>query len=669
MIDFVTTFLTKPDKYLLKFRNIGKKTFEDYKSNKREFVLLLGKTFSAAHDEWISFFSNHIKVADNIKAVTDYYNAMSEETRDYLDDRYRNLLRNNIRLSRILNKYSVIDFITTFLTKPDEYLLKFRNVGRKTFEDYTTTKQSIVCLLGKVFYDFYSPTGGKPIIETTEESRQKDKDYKLIDIVKKTYGDVVDKFVNSFVLEHRYLPMFYLMRKCLLLTKGHKLNDILIDSLYDQDFSVAKCADKHNVSRVYVSYIRKKLRETLGKLIASSQPSDWYYLFGHLDEIGWLVSDSPLISTIQEVEHCTFSDESILHIMGLVFKDEYILYDKNELTLKGSFLIKKSLIYQLDFKRFIDDFTILYKSSTNEYTLNLNHWISSLKYFNYSMDSIDKIHSAAYYLVENVFDLHVDEHCNVRMPITARVDTVNAIYEILNEKGEPMTLDEIYLEFKKRYPSHKYTSASQLRSSLQRSEEVDAIGKRSTYALKKWTNISKGTIRSHIFDLLNKSDTPMHIKNITEYVMRFYPDTNEKNVMSTIVQSDKFIRFKGSLVGLATKDYPVWYSPIKGDTLRKKTFEERLVELEAFIKEKGRLPNYGAKGDETEASLGRWYRRAIRKEALHTPDQMEHLEEIVRLASDNNSVRAELLLKDFLPNFSFTGTKSLIDGDDADTVK
>ena len=255
------------------------------------------------------------------------------------------------------------------------------------------------------------------------------------------------------------------------------------------------------------------------------------------------------------------------------------------------------------------------------------------------------------------------------MPITAKVDTVNAVFEILNDNGKPMTLGELFIEFKKRFPSHKYTDANQLRSSLQRSDEIDAIGKRSTYALKKWTDISKGTIRSHIIEILNKSDTPLHIEKITEYVMMFYPDTNEKNVMSTIVQSDKFTRFKGSLVGLATKDYPVWYSPVKGDTLRNKTFEERLVELEAFIKEKGRLPSYNAKGDETEASLGRWYRRTIRNKSHPTPEQMEQLNEIVCSASNSNGTRAENLLRDFLPDFSFSDLKSSNNEKDADIVK
>lgn len=603
-------------------------------------------------DEWTSFFSDPKKVALNIKAITDYYIAMPEETRDYLDNSYRDLLRSHVRLFNILGRYCAIDFIKKFLTEPDEYLLKFRNIGKKTFEDYKDTKQRYVLLLGKVFYDFYIETGGKPIIETTEKSGKMDKDNKLLDSAKITFGNVVDDFVQSFVSEHRHLPMFYLMHKYLSLSKKKAHNKEIIDSLYDQDFSIAEHSDKYNISRSAVGFTRKSLRNLLGKIVASSNPDDWHYLLERLDKISWLESDSPLIREIQEVEHCTFGSESILHIISLGLKDDFILYNKHELTQRRPLIIKKSLTHYFDFIRFKDDFTVLYMSSINEYTLNLKHWIESLEYFRYNKNSIDKIFSVAFHIVESEFDLQMDEQGNLHMPITAKVDTVNAVFDILNDNGKPMTLEELFVEFKKRYPSHKYTDANQLRSSLQRSDEIDAIGKRSTYALKKWTDISKGTIRAHIIEILNKSDTPLHIEKITEYVRRFYPDTNGKNVMSTISQSDKFIRFKGSLVGLATKDYPVWYNPTNGDTLRK-TFEERLVELEAFIAKKGRLPNYYAREDETEASLGRWYRRATRKEAHLTNEQMENLNEIVSSASNNNDDRAENLLKEFLPDFSF----------------
>lgn len=671
LIDFVTTFLTKPDEYVLKFRNIGKKAFEDYKSTKREFVLLLAKTFPIVNaDEWISFFSDHKKVSDSIKAVSDYYASMPEATKDCLESSYRNLLRNRVRLFNILGKYSVLDFITTFLTEPDEYLLKFRNIGRKTFEEYKSTKRDLILLLSKTFYDFNGCFLGElPSSVTTELVEPKDEAEELLDSARVTYGNVIDEFVQTFVLEHGHLPMFYLIHRCLSLTKKHAHNKNIIDSLFEQDFSVSKYSDEHNITRSAVSYTRNSLRNQLGKFVASSDPNDWHYLLERLYKINWLESDSPLIREIQKVEHSTFGGESILHIISLGLKDDFILYNKHELTRGRPLIIKKSLTSYFDFKRFKDDFAVLYMSSLNEYTLNLKQWIESLDYFRYNANSIDKIFSVASHIVESDFDLQIDEQGNIHMPITAKVDTVNAVFEILNDNGKPMTLGELFIEFKKRFPSHKYTDANQLRSSLQRSDEIDAIGKRSTYALKKWTDISKGTIRSHIIEILNKSDTPLHIEKITEYVMMFYPDTNEKNVMSTIVQSDKFTRFKGSLVGLATKDYPVWYSPVKGDTLRNKTFEERLVELEAFIKEKGRLPSYNAKGDETEASLGRWYRRTIRNKSHPTPEQMEQLNEIVCSASNSNGTRAENLLRDFLPDFSFSDLKSSNNEKDADIVK
>ena len=83
-------------------------------------------------------------------------------------------------------------------------------------------------------------------------------------------------------------------------------------------------------------------------------------------------------------------------------------------------------------------------------------------------------------MLGGVFGLTVDEN-NVFEIKQRRVDVSMEIVGILDVIGYPITLDEIFLFFKDKYPEHKYEDASQLRAIINISDEIVAIGKSVTY--------------------------------------------------------------------------------------------------------------------------------------------------------------------------------------------
>jgi len=137
------------------------------------------------------------------------------------------------------------------------------------------------------------------------------------------------------------------------------------------------------------------------------------------------------------------------------------------------------------------------------------------------------------------------------------IDIRQELYDILEAHGKPMHIKEIFEEFKKKYPDHKYKEPRQIRSFLYLSDHIKAIGKSSQYALDTWKGVYFGSIRHLIMEMLEKSDEPMHIDDILKEVTKYYPKTNRSSLLSTMIdeQKHRFLAFKKGYYGLTTKQY------------------------------------------------------------------------------------------------------------------
>jgi predicted Zn-ribbon and HTH transcriptional regulator len=129
------------------------------------------------------------------------------------------------------------------------------------------------------------------------------------------------------------------------------------------------------------------------------------------------------------------------------------------------------------------------------------------------------------------------------------------IIEVMEQYKRPMTLEEICAALRTmdiRVPQN----IESLRSSILSIDEVTAIGKTSTYALKKWDNVKTGTIKQLVYNYLKQFDDPVHISRISDFVNQ-YRKTNNKNILSNLKldKTDSFIFFRKGYVGLSEKDY------------------------------------------------------------------------------------------------------------------
>ena len=178
-------------------------------------------------------------------------------------------------------------------------------------------------------------------------------------------------------------------------------------------------------------------------------------------------------------------------------------------------------------------------------------------------------------------------------------------YDILNEFSNPLSITEMARIIAEKYPDVNTTTDS-IRGSLNREKETFIhFGRSSTYGLRKWENekenLKGGTIRDIVEGYLKEVDTPKHISEITQHVLK-YRDTNEKSVLTNIKVDEKnrFAFFKNSMIGLTYKKYLQQFTLMNYVV---KTWEQKFEELKSFrIKNADRWPSYSA-DEKIERSL------------------------------------------------------------------
>ena len=133
------------------------------------------------------------------------------------------------------------------------------------------------------------------------------------------------------------------------------------------------------------------------------------------------------------------------------------------------------------------------------------------------------------------------------------------------------------------------------------------------------------TIRELIREALEKSDKPLHLDAIVDYLYLKGRETTKNSVNSTILSDEKcaYVKFKGGFVGLASRNYESSYIVENTSGIRK-TFEERIKDYLEFTDTNHHVPF--SSSDEYEASLQRWYKNVITGVLDVTSEQLNILE-------------------------------------------
>lgn len=562
-------------------------------------------------------------ITNNLIAPTDILNYLSQNKKDILTKRYKELAAiYSVRTKNRLIELGFEDFVTNYLFGSHDSLLKIQNFGQRSLNEGVDFKE-------KLKDEIYR------LINLSED------DFIREQLIREKGECVQNDFVYDYYNQKHHLPMFWIIEQQLKSDKSRDI-DIFINSY--QIFENHKIQDlddlgkKYGITRERARQVRNKIFEKVfySDEIFFSHIGDWDYckvLFNNANSI-W--QEDSQIQQLLKQERCDFSAKCVIQILSTIFNNTHKLYGGFEGIEKENFwknivLITKELSEVFDFQKLRDDIdNLISEPNDTDYSFDIEEYVSNcLCWKFYSLDKIEDVISIVKEILLYEFHLCPDLDGKIIIPANKIKHPSVVVYEILLSNGNPMHIYDIFKEFKIIQPEHKYTEPDQLRSYLQKHTAITYINRSSTFTLKEWSHIKTGTIRDAIVEYLSSKDIPQNDENIAKYVLQHFPQSNITSIRTTMYNDTKkrFSYFKDGLFGLSNKLYLGNYEKMEGFEIQRKNFDVRLYDLEKFIIENEHFP-FSCSENKEEEALYRWWKLAIKGLKGLTEKQIAEVERI-----------------------------------------
>jgi predicted Zn-ribbon and HTH transcriptional regulator len=282
-----------------------------------------------------------------------------------------------------------------------------------------------------------------------------------------------------------------------------------------------------------------------------------------------IVINQELVDQINRKENLTYTGKLYSLVFAGIFQRYFISTQSIENNYEHYYLVSRKYKEVFNFKAFINN--IEERNSVrmvNDQPIDIYEYLNRFLYPGQIVN--DRLKQICKRIATEEFGLGYDK-TNLVFRRNSLVKLSEHIISILNSIGRPMKLTEICKELKtrsKRIPPN----IESLRSSILSIEEVAAIGKTSTYALKEWDMVKTGTIKELVKELLESSTDPKHISEIAVYVNKFRK-TTDKNILSNLKldKTNTYVFFKLGYIGLKYKQY-------------------KNIQIQSDIKARGRRP-------------------------------------------------------------------------------
>jgi len=327
----------------------------------------------------------------------------------------------------------------------------------------------------------------------------------------------------------------------------------------EEKMTLQAIGDIYDITRERVRqialYIPTKLREILSIFNEELYYTRNYYDYKVDSNKNFIVMDEMHANKLNRYEYLDYTPKFYTYAFAELYNEFSPLFLNDKYPHNIYFLVNKKIQHKYDFQGFFEDvYNLVNQRVEEDYTLDYLKLIrkhiqdKDEKTFKIAKPFCDK-------LILKEFALYKDKQNRLHIKRNTLKKISEYIIEVMEEYKKPMTLNEIcdaLYKKKIRVPQN----IESLRSSILSIDEVTAIGKTSTYALKKWGNVKTGTIKELVNEYLKGYDDPVHISEISDFVNRFRK-TNNKNILSNLKldKTNTFIFFRKGYVGLKTKDY------------------------------------------------------------------------------------------------------------------
>lgn len=325
-------------------------------------------------------------------------------------------------------------------------------------------------------------------------------------------------------------------------------------------------AAKFNLSaeRIRQLFIRldKEVTDKL-EFLSNFKPLD-IYTYELKDTNSVNIISNELVSKINEREEVAFNLTFCKLVFKRIFnKSHHILNssvkDKNKKTfqLNNYYLIENSLYKTFNFNQLILDVSEkLDEDIVEDYTLYLDGYL--LQFANYN-NVCEEIKNICEHILHYEFGIISDYNGFITFKRNKKKLSWEYIYEVLDDRGYMMKVEEIVDALKQRFPEEQFDERFVRGNIGRKKREFIYINRSSTWGLRKWEsekqNLKGGTIKMLVEEFLESQNEPKHLYEIYKYVSQ-YRNTSYNSVGRNIFISKKtFAWFKGSFIGLKRKDY------------------------------------------------------------------------------------------------------------------
>ena len=518
----------------------------------------------------------------------------------------------NSLMSHLDGDISLKNFETNILLKDNPKLFQLQNLGKKSWGELINFKERIQNLLSELL----SVENEAKLIGIRNEYYLKTKFPEI---------SVPENVKNSssifLILDHVIkFPAFQNEREAFILKHCLKIFE------RTEKLTLTAAANILSISRERVRQIRETILDDLAnkfEFVKNIYDHDVVRYKENLDEDFLFISDE-IATTINERANSEFTKEFILYIIYLNLDSRYKVVGDVTAVLtinevkrrtcynwKNFYLLEINLAEKFQTERFIEDIEKRLNERLDEsYALVFKSYISNFL-SEFDLATLERILPFAELILNKEFNLFLDVDERVIFTRNTIRQVHEYAYEALQEIGGPAKVEEIYKVVKERFP-HFETSEMGIRASMKTKNGFVAMSRTSTFGLKVWekelVDFKGGTIRSIITELLISHDVPQRISAITDYVLKFRPKTNEKSILNNLKvdESDTFVFYKNSMVGLKGKEYPDSYEKLDEiSIIDRNSWESRYQDLKTFITYGNRLP-LSSNSPIDEIKLYRW---------------------------------------------------------------
>lgn len=393
-----------------------------------------------------------------------------------------------------------------------------------------------------------------------------------------------------------------------------------------QALTLDEISEQVDLSRERVRQIRKLcLDDLFNKLLFISNFNDDLSQKYSIDiESRYVEINTVVLDKINQSNNTHFSREFITYILSAYLKDSFSIVGNYEDVLQPKYsnarnrhnwnnfyLIAKELASEIDFNSLTNDISNRINDRIEEsYSFNFKSYISKFL-TNNNVNILDLLFPICEIIINEEFEIYLDLDENINFKRNTTRQAHEYAFEALEHLGKPSNVKEIFEKVIQLHPNYE-TEETKIRVSMKRKNGFVPIGRKSMFGLKKWENelenFKGGTIRNIVEEYLMQFSEPKHISDITEYVLKYRPKSNQYSILQNLKldESGLYMFFKGSHIGLTTKKYESDFKKISEvQKTDKKTWEERFEMLQNFVLTEKRLP-FSNGVPEKEIKLYRW---------------------------------------------------------------